>query len=133
MPRIPGLQVVQSKVQGYGLITTKPRRIADVEGILWRQEERRDDTHSLYLEPGIFFDMVDQTRWLNHSCDPNVLIEAGITDDGEGWAQVQALKNIKAGEELFFHYAFDPSIKEPCRCGTPACNGWIVDGTEITS
>jgi hypothetical protein len=135
MPRIPGLKVVRSKVQGYGVITTRFRRkgsvIADVEGVLWREGEERDDRYSLILEPGVFFDMVDQTRWVNHSCEPNVVVEAGITRAGNGWAQLQALRDIEAGEELFFDYALPAELKEPCFCGTKSCRGWIVAAEEV--
>jgi hypothetical protein len=131
MARIPGLRVVQSKVAGYGVVATRTFKqgavIADVEGVLWRAGERHDDTHSLILEPGVFFDMVDQTRWLNHSCEPNVVVEAGITRRGNGWAQLQALRLIRPGEELCFDYALPPELKEPCRCGTRSCRGWIVE------
>lgn len=131
MARIPGLKVVRSHVEGYGVVSTRRWRrgsvIANVEGILWTEKERRDDRHSLILEPGVFFDMVDQTRWINHSCDPNVVIEAGVTRKGNGWAQLQALRDIEANEELFFDYALPPELKEPCRCGADTCRGWIVD------
>ncbi len=131
MARIPGLQVIRSPVAGYGVISTRFRKqgsvICDVEGVLWRAEEKRVDTHSLILEPGIFFDMVDQTRWVNHSCEPNVVVEAGITRRGNGWAQLQALRDIEPGEELFFDYALPEELKERCFCGAKQCRGWIVE------
>jgi hypothetical protein len=131
MARIPGLQVVRSSVEGYGVITTRRRRkgsvIANVDGVLWREGERRDDKYSLVLEPGVFFDMVDQTRWVNHSCEPNVVVEAGVTRAGNGWAQLQALRDLEAGEELFYDYALPVELKEPCFCRTPSCRGWIVE------
>jgi uncharacterized protein len=131
VPRIPGLRVVRSPVHGYGVIATRAFKrgsvIANAEGILWRAEERRDDRYSLILEPGIFFDMVDQLRWMNHSCRPSVIIEAGVTAKGNGWAQFQALRAVRAGEELFFDYAFPPELKERCTCGARNCRGWIVE------
>ena len=131
MARIPGLQVIVSPVAGYGVITTRKRRagsvICNVEGVLWKAKEKRDDRYSLILDPGIFFDMVDQTRWLNHSCEPNVVVEAGVTANGNGWAQLQALRDLKPGEELFFDYALPPELKEKCYCGTKSCRGWIVE------
>jgi hypothetical protein len=131
MARIPGLKVVQSKVAGYGVVATRTFRkgsvIANVEGVLWRTGEKHDDTHSLILEDGVFFDMVDQTRWVNHSCEPNVVVEAGVTRRGNGWAQLQALRTIEPGDELFFDYALPPELKERCRCGAKSCRGWIVE------
>ena len=136
MARLPGLKVVRSKVAGYGLITTRRRRrgsvITNVEGVLWHARERRDDTYSLILEPGVFFDMVDQTRWVNHSCEPNVVVEAGVTKLGNGWAQLQALRDLEPGEELFYDYALPAELKLRCRCGTPSCRGWIIDPAHVT-
>jgi hypothetical protein len=131
MARIPGLVVVRSSVDGYGVVSTRRWRrgsvICNVDGVLWRAGERRDDTYSLILEDGVFFDMVDQTRWINHSCEPNVVVEAGVTRRGNGWAQLQALRDIAPGEELFFDYALPPALKLPCQCGAKTCRGWIVD------
>ena len=105
MARLPGLQVIRSPVQGYGVIATRRWKrgsvITNVDGVLWRAGEKRDDRYSLILDEGVFFDMVDQTRWVNHSCEPNVVVEAGVTRQGNGWAQLQALRTIEPGEELF--------------------------------
>ena len=131
MARIRGLQVIRSKVQGYGVFATRKWRagsvIADVDGVLWRAKEKRDDRYSLILEDGIFFDMVDQTRWINHSCEPNVIVEAGVSRLGNGWAQLQALRDIEVGEELFYDYALPAELKERCHCGARTCRGWIVE------
>jgi len=70
---------------------------------------------------------VDQTRFINHSCDPNSYVDVGVTDDGQAWATVVALRPIAIGEELSYDYAFPPHLAEPCRCGSPKCRGLIVD------
>jgi uncharacterized protein len=131
MARIPGLQVVRSPVEGYGVISTRRWKagsvITNVDGVLWREGEKRDDKYSLILDPGIFFDMVDQTRWVNHSCEPNVVVEAGLTRQGNGWAQLQALRTIEPGDELFYDYALPEELKERCHCGARTCRGWIID------
>lgn len=101
--------------------------ITNVEGVLWRAGEARDDRYSLILEDGVFFDMVDQTRWINHSCEPNVVVEAGVSRLGRGWAQLQALRDLAPGDELFYDYALPAELKERCHCGARTCRGWIVD------
>ena len=137
MARIPGLQVVRSPVEGYGVFSTRRWKagsvITNVDGVLWRAGEKRDDKYSLILDPGIFYDMVDQTRWVNHSCEPNVVVEAGVTRQGNGWAQLQALRDLKPGEELFYDYALPPELKEKCACGAKHCRGWIVDPLALRS
>ena len=131
MPRLMGLQVIRSPVEGYGVVATKRFRkgsvVANAEGMMWRQQEQRDDKYSLILDEGVFFDMVDQTRWVNHSCEPNIVVEAGVSRQGNGWAQLQALRDIHPGDELFYDYAFPPELKERCRCGAKKCRGWIVE------
>ena len=135
MARIPGLEVVRSPVEGYGVIATRHWRagsvITNVDGVLWRTGEARDDKYSLILEDGVFFDMVDQTRWVNHSCEPNVVVEAGVTKRGNGWAQLQALREIEPGDELFYDYALPVELKERCHCGARTCRGWIMDAAAV--
>ncbi len=62
-------------------------------------------------------------RLINHSCAPNC--EAWI--DGKR-IFIHALRDIAAGEELTFDYAFDVSCYEdhPCLCGREGCVGYIV-------
>jgi SET domain-containing protein len=62
-------------------------------------------------------------RFLNHSCAPNCDAEI---DEGRIW--IVANRAIRAGEELTFNYGFDLNDYKdyPCRCGSPACVGYIV-------
>lgn len=62
-------------------------------------------------------------RWLNHSCAPNCEAE---NDEGQIW--IVAARDLRAGEELTFNYGYDLADyrASPCRCGTPACVGYIV-------
>ena len=131
MPKVSGLRVVRSPIDGYGVVATRPfaegEVIAEVDGIAWREGDGVDDRYSLWIEDGLYFDMVDQTRFINHSCDPNAWVDAGITDDGQTWATVIALRAIAVGEELSYDYAFPANLAEPCRCGSANCRGLIID------
>jgi hypothetical protein len=62
-------------------------------------------------------------RLINHSCDPNC--EAWIVGRR---IVIHSLRDIQPGEELTFDYGFDVETYEdhPCRCGAPACKGFIV-------
>ena len=64
-------------------------------------------------------------RLLNHSCVPNCETEL---DEDEGRVWIDALRDIKAGEELAFNYCYDLTDFQdhPCRCGTKECVGFIV-------
>jgi hypothetical protein len=131
MATISGLRVVRSSIDGYGVVATRDfaagELIAEVDGVLWHEGDPVDDRYSLIIGDGYFFDMVDQTRWINHSCDPNAEVEVGIDPDGGAWARIVALRSVRTGEEVAYDYAFAAEVAEPCRCGSRLCRGFIVD------
>ncbi|KAK3986565.1 hypothetical protein QBC44DRAFT_247948, partial [Cladorrhinum sp. PSN332] len=86
--------------------------------------------------------MSGPTRFINHSCDPNMRIFARVGDKVDKHIHDLALfavKDIPAGEELTFDYVDgrvdevdqdtqDPEkIKDmtPCLCGTEKCRGFL--------
>jgi uncharacterized protein len=131
MPQVPGIRVVRSPIDGYGVVAARAfaegDKICDIDGVKWKDGEDVDDRYSLWIEDGLYYDMVDQTRYINHSCDPNSEVFAGITDDGQAWATIIAIRPIAVGEELSYDYAFPAHLAEPCRCGSPRCRGLIID------
>jgi hypothetical protein len=135
VPFAPGLRVFRSPIHGYGVIAQRAfapgELIAEVEGILYTEEELGDDTYCLWVEDGFYFDMVDQTRWINHSCEPNAHIEAELDGKGGAWARVVAYQPIREGQEITYDYAFSEELAQPCACGTAKCAGWIVDSDEL--
>ena len=135
MPKLKGMHVVLSGIHGYGVIATRTFKrgevVSDVDGVLRHEDEDFDDTYSLYCDGTYYFDMTDQNRWINHSCDPNCRVVCDIDENGNGWAQIIAVRKIKPGEEFSYDYAFTAELAEPCNCGTKKCRGWIVDKNEI--
>lgn len=142
-----GLVVVLSKIHGYGLIARRRFRagepVVEGDGVIYQDGDDFDDTYALVLpavdhDPGadedavIFYDLVDQTRWINHSCDPNTRVE-GRWDAEAGMTRAwwTATRDIEVGEELFYDYAFAASVAEPCNCGAATCRGLIVDLDEV--
>lgn len=134
MPKLPGLRVFRSSIDGYGVVATRPYAagevLSEVEGVAWREGDGVDDRYSLWIADGLYFDMVDQTRWINHSCDPNAGVEVGLHPNGQPWARIVALREIRQGEEIAYDYAFPAELAEPCRCGSPKCRGLIIDMDE---
>ena len=71
----------------------------------------------------------NSSRWINHSCQPNCEAE----EDG-GRVFIKALRNISAGEELFFDYGLIIDARQtkklladyPCWCGAPECRGTLL-------
>lgn len=144
MPPAPGLSVIHSSIHGYGV--RADRRFAPGEaviegvGIAYDGDDDFDDTYALVLPahdgaggddpdaPPIYYDLVDQTRWINHSCAPNTAVESAW-DPATGTVRAWwvATRTIEIGEELSYDYAFVGALAEPCNCGATTCRGLIVD------
>ena len=71
----------------------------------------------------------NEARWINHHCDGNCESE---TEKGRVF--VDAIKNIKKGEELGYDYQIGRDKNDPpnvdkiyaCRCGSPKCRGSML-------
>lgn len=81
------------------------------------------------------------SRWINNGCDPNC--EALVTEDpGKDPTKdrvfIEALRDIRAGEELTYDYGitWDKEITEvekvlwACRCGAANCKGTMLTRSE---
>jgi hypothetical protein len=143
MAELPGLKVIRSSIHGYGLVATRDYKAGDIvchgDGVLYREKETFDDTYCLVMPgyetdehgnegPPLYWDLVDQTRWINHSCEPNTYVDSswdGATKSIATWWV--ATRDIKAGQELTYDYAFCGHLAEVCACGAPTSRGLIVD------
>ena len=71
----------------------------------------------------------NESRFINHHCDGNC-----ESDTHKGRVLVDAIKDIKKGEELGYDYqigrdrADPPNVDEiyACRCGSPKCRGSML-------
>jgi len=138
----PVLEVRDSSVHGRGVyakqLIPKGTRIIEYTGkrMAWADVPNDpDDPHTFIfgLDNGqVINPAIDgnEARWINHSCDPNC--EAVGKGDR---IFIDALKRIRAGEELSYDYALE--LDEPitrklerefkCRCGTSRCRGTMLD------
>ncbi|MFC6281627.1 MULTISPECIES: SET domain-containing protein [Polaromonas] len=110
------------------------------EIISWKEALRRhphdpkDPNHTFYfhMDENHVIDAKhggNSSRWINHSCQPNC--EA---DENDGRVFIKALRNIKAGEELFYDYGliidakYTKKLKAeyPCWCGAKSCRGTLL-------
>jgi len=136
MPPLAGLRVVHSGIHGYGVVAARAfaagEHVSFGDGVAYPADEDFDDTYALLIDGAageeVLWDLVDQTRWFNHSCDPNTEVLSRV-DPETGLHTVwwQALRAIAPGEEITYDYAFVAEVAEPCACGTAACRGLIVD------
>ena len=115
---------------GYGVFTAVPLRHHDVaffiSGTIVSTEENNelpeDGSYSIQVGLKSYLDPVSPSRFINHSCLPNV----GIRDD----YTIVALREIAAGEELRFDYStsmLERSWSLECGCGEATCRGTITD------
>ncbi len=110
------------------------------EIINWKEALRRhphdpkDANHTFYfhIDKNHVIDAKyggNSSRWINHSCKPNC--EA---DEQDGRVFIKALRNIPAGQELFYDYGLiidAPYTKKllaeyPCWCGAKNCRGTLL-------
>ncbi|MBP3982984.1 SET domain-containing protein-lysine N-methyltransferase [Pseudoxanthomonas helianthi] len=79
----------------------------------------------------------NRARWINHSCNPNC---EAVFDEHEGKNRkkdrvyIEAIRNIKPGEELTYNYGI--TLDEPhtarlkkiwaCKCGSKNCTGTML-------
>jgi uncharacterized protein len=136
MPLCDGVEVYSSGIHGYGGRATRAflrgETVCFGDGVLYAADDDFDDTYALIVDDDrgndIFWDLVDQTRWFNHSCDPNTEVLSRFDHERQKviawWV---ALRPIAAGEEITYDYGFVADVAEPCMCGTAKCRGLIVD------
>jgi len=76
-------------------------------------------------------------RWINYSCEPNceaVLYEADDGNPKDDRVFIEAIRDIRAGEELTYDYGIvlderhTPRLKKiwACRCGADSCTGTML-------
>ena len=140
------IQTRRSGVHGKGVFALQDLAEGEMlieyvgEVIRWKEALRRhphdpsDPNHTFYFhidEDHVIDAKVggNSSRWINHSCKPNC--EA---DEDDGRVFIKALRNIKAGDELFYDYGliidarYTPKLlaEYPCWCGAKSCRGTLL-------
>jgi len=129
------LEFRPSSIHGLGSFAAEPIRVGRLileyvgEKITKNESLRRCEAGNAFI-----FELDDEwdidggvgwnpARFLNHSCAPNCDAEY---IEGQIW--IVARREISPGEELTFNYGYDweDYREHPCRCGAPACVGYIV-------
>ncbi|HQM44711.1 MAG TPA: SET domain-containing protein-lysine N-methyltransferase [Smithellaceae bacterium] len=141
------LQARPSGIHGTGVYAIRPIRegekVIEYKGeiITWRIALARhphdplEPNHTFYfhLDDGHVIDAKyhgNMAKWINHSCSPN--LEAFQSDKR---VFLKALRDIDAGEELFYDYRLmidgrktERVRKEhACHCGSINCRGTMLD------
>lgn len=125
-------------------MTIRPFRAGEVviigDGFIYHEDDDFDDTYALVYsdpqdtkdDPDRYYDLTDQTRWINHACSPNTEVRTDLHPTSkQPYAWWTALRDIPVGEELTYDYAFSGHLAEICNCQNDACIGLIVDPDEL--
>lgn len=129
-----GVYAVVDLAEGETLIEYAGEIITWEEALKRHPHDPTDPNHTFYfhIDEEHVIDAKhggNSSRWINHSCKPNC--EAEIDDDR---VFIRALKNIEAGQELFYDYGLvieEPHTPEllkqyPCWCGAKKCRGTLL-------
>jgi len=138
------IDIGQSGVHGKGAFAARDllagERIGVYEGRRYtaRQAVRRNwDSGLTYvfgLTDGTVIDATrggNATRHLSHSCAPNCVAYEESGGGGQLSVAFYALRDIRAGEELFLDYSLDVDESEDrsafaCACGAKDCRGTML-------
>jgi len=141
-----------SKIHGSGVFATAPiakgETIVEYTGRLLSHEEADDIYGGEDSGHTFLFILNDDyvidanvgggiAKWINHGCAPNC--KAWIIGDPGGdlkkdKVEIEALRDIKAGEELTYDYEITTDARITaaekalwaCRCGAPNCTGTML-------
>ena len=143
----------RSAIHGNGVFAVAPiakgERVIEYKGRRRTHEEvDADDTGDVESGHTFLFTLNDEyvidanyegntARWINHSCSPNceALLEEDEGDDRtRDRVFIEAIRDIKPGEELFYNYGITleekhtPELKKiwECRCGSRNCTGTML-------
>ncbi len=147
------IQARKSSIHGNGVFAVaaikKGERVIEYKGKRRTHEEvDADDTGDVESGHTFLFTLNEvyvidanhggnDARWINHSCDPNceALIQETEGDDpAADKVVIEAIRNIKPGEELTYNYGITlserhtPRLKKiwECRCGSKDCTGTML-------
>lgn len=75
----------------------------------------------------------NKTMYINHSCEPNCVLELHVTAQGSRHLMIKTLRLIDAGEELTINYGVLKELKfqdnlTMCHCSSDHCPGYIELG-----
>ncbi|MGB3462985.1 MAG: SET domain-containing protein-lysine N-methyltransferase [Rhodanobacter lindaniclasticus] len=143
----------RSPIHGNGVFATAPiargEEIIEYKGKLLTP----DEADALYGDGGetghtFLFTLNEQyvidanqrgntARWINHSCAPNcraVVEESASGDPRRDKVKIEAIRNIKPGDELTYDYGIVLEVPHTarlrklwqCLCGSPKCTGTLL-------
>jgi hypothetical protein len=99
-------------------VATREKELTLADTILLESKE----SHAIQIDFDKYFLCESPFLYSNHSCNPNCGINANL--------EMLALKNIKAGKELFWDYStsmLEHHWTMKCKCGEKNCRKIVTD------
>jgi SET domain-containing protein len=136
----PRLAIRRSRIDSEGVYTTEPITkgafVVEYSGprlTVKQADDLYDGDYQTYLfglsNGRHVIDGEGVAAFINHSCDPNC--EA---DEIRGRVLINAIRDIKAGEELTYDYSLyngDLEDEAVCACGSANCRGSMYSEDEL--
>ena len=129
-----GVFALQDLAEGETLIEYVGEVISWLEALRRHPHDAAQPNHTFYFhidENHVIDANVggNSSRWINHSCQPNCEAE-----ESGGRVFIKALRNIAAGDELFYDYGLVIDARYtlklladyPCWCGAADCRGTLL-------
>lgn len=129
-----GVFALADLAEGETIIEYVGEVISWTEALRRHPHDPKDPNHTFYFhmdEKHVIDAKIggNSSRWINHACKPNC--EA---DEDGGRVFITALRNITAGEELFYDYGLIIDARYtrkllaeyPCWCGAKKCRGTLL-------
>lgn len=142
-PIHPAVEVHTSTIHGSGVFARRRlpagSRIGRYDGRRYSADEAlqrawdRRLTYVFGLSDGSVIDGSaggNATRFINHSCAPNCAAYEVEDERGALHIEIEALRPVAHGEELFIDYKLGVAQGDPahfgCRCGAAQCRGTML-------
>jgi len=139
---LDAVEVRRSGVHGYGVFAVRTVRAGQQIGTYAGRRYAAGVSHPAWddqltylfgLSDGSMIDGAqggNATRHLNHACAPNVEAVESYDAADELVLDIQAIRDIAGGDELFLDYSLDIDGQDPaeypCQCGAPKCRGTLA-------
>jgi len=146
MPRVPLIEVRESRLHGFGVFATRRiskgtriieylgERVSHAEADRRYEDKDANDAHTFLfivdrrtvIDAGVDG---NDARFVNHACAPNC---ESVIEDRRVF--IDAIRTIQPGEELTYDYQIQREPSDPpdvdeifaCRCGAASCRGSML-------
>ena len=126
--------VIRNTPYGRGVFTTEPIPEDAIIGTVYGSLVSPNEDPEYEIDMGKFgaLSPAPPFRFLNHSCEPNCLLEGGDEENEQPTpVYLRSLWPIPLDDQLTIDYGWTAENAIRCLCGSNHCRGWIVAQEEL--